>query len=106
MALQTEGEGDFGEKEIIDALWGAVYQLFGEVGASQTGLRWSRRVEILEGILVVRCSHKALSFVRAAAASITEVKGKRAAVRVIAVSGTLKGLRRKLAGRGVAYEGC
>jgi ribonuclease P/MRP protein subunit POP5 len=104
LALQAEGEVGFGEREVIDTLWRAVYQLFGEVGASQIDLRQSRQVQIGGGILVVRCSHKALSSVRAAVASITEVEGQRAAIRVIAVSGTLKGLRRKLTSRGVVAE--
>lgn len=97
LALQADGEEVFSEKEIIDALWDAIYQLFGEVGASLTDLRWPRQVDIQSGILVVRCSHRALGSVRAAATSITRVKGKRAAVRVMAVSGTLRGLRRKMA---------
>jgi ribonuclease P/MRP protein subunit POP5 len=72
-----------------------VYQLFGEFGASQTVLsfvKWDDE----KGVLVVRCSHKALDMVRAAAALVTEIDGKRAVIRVFGVSGTLKGLRKKL----------
>lgn len=79
----------------MDAIWSMMYQLFGEFGTSKTGLslmKWDEE----EKVLIARCSHKALDMVRAATAAVTEINGKRAVVYVLGVSGTLKGLQRKL----------
>ena len=95
LALKAEGDQSFDERDLMDAVWGMVYQLFGEFGASQTGLSLVRGDGERE-VVVVRCSHKALDMVRAAVAAVTEINGKRAVVRVVAVSGTLKALRKKL----------
>ncbi len=98
LALEAESDQSVDERGLMDAVWDAVYQLFGEFGASQTGLSLVKRDREEDGVLVVRCSHKALSMVRAAVAAVTEIGGKRAVIRVVAVSGTLKGLQRRLHG--------
>ncbi len=95
LALKVESEQPLDKKKVMNAVWSMLYQLFGEVGASQTGLfliDWNDEEEVL----VVRCSHKALDMMRAVVAAITAVDGKRAVLRTIGVSGTLRGLRRKL----------
>jgi ribonuclease P/MRP protein subunit POP5 len=95
VALRAESEHAFDRKSLMDTVWSMVYKLFGEYGTSQTGLslvKWDEG----EGVLIARCSHKALDMVRAATAAITEINGKRAVVYVLGVSGTLKGLQRKL----------
>lgn len=87
------------EKRLMKAIWGKVYQLFGEVGASQTALS---KIDYNEeqAILVIRCSHKRLESTIAATAAITEVDDEASiALRVVAVSGTLKALRNKLSKR-------
>jgi RNase P/RNase MRP subunit POP5 len=79
----------------MDAIWSTVYKLFGEVGASQTALNkiaW----EDEKKILIVRCSHKMLEMVKAAVAAVTVIDEKDCAIRVLAISGTLKALRGKL----------
>ncbi len=96
LALRAESDQSFDERGLMDAVWDAVYQLFGEFGASQTGLSLVKWDKGEDGVVVVRCSHRALSMVRAAVAAITEISGKRAVIRVVAVSGTLKGLQRRL----------
>jgi len=94
LAFKIVSEGTVTEGELTKALWDAVLRLFGEYGASQTGLllveyNGERKYAIL------RCWHKALELVRASVASITELKGKPAALHVIGVSGTLKALHKK-----------
>jgi len=78
----------------MNTIWTMVYCLFGEFGASQTGLYLIKH-ENLKEVVIVRCSHKALEMVRAAIAAVTEINGKPAAIRTIAVSGTLKALLKK-----------
>ena len=99
IALDPQGETTFSEKALSNAIWNMIFQLFGEVGASQTALHWMRGSRVPDRIPVIRCSHKALDMVRAAVAAVTEIEGTRCVIRVIAVSGTLKGLQKKLAER-------
>jgi len=97
LALKAESDQIFNDRDVMDAIWDMVYRLFGEFGASQTALSL---VKYDEGgrVVVVRCSHKALGIVRAAIAAVTEINGRCAVIRVVAVSGTLKALQKKLIG--------
>jgi len=91
----VESDHLFHDREVMDAIWSMVYQLFGEIGASQTALHkiaW----EDEKKILIVRCSHKMLEMVKAAVAAVTMIDEKDCAIRVLAISGTLKALRGKL----------
>jgi RNase P/RNase MRP subunit POP5 len=91
LALQLESESLPSEREFMDALWASVAKLFGEVGASLSGLVLinsdSERL-----VFVIRVSLVSLSLVRASLAVVTVVAGKPAALHVLAVSGTLKAL--------------
>ena len=94
LALKVESEQPLDERNIMNAVWDMVYQLYGEFGASQTALHkvsWVAQEETL----IIRCSHKMLDMVRAAVAAITEIDEKNAVVRAVAISGTLKALRKK-----------
>ena len=83
----------------MDAVWAAVTRLFGEYGASLTGLALiDYNVEGKTAVL--RTSLETLGLVRASLASITSVAGVDAAVHVLAVSGTIKALRKKTARQG------
>jgi len=91
LALQLECEVLPTEREFIDATWAAVTRLYGEVGASQTGLSLIG-IDVKRKVAVIRVSLAALNMVRASLASITSIAGKEASVQVISVSGTLKAL--------------
>ena len=91
LALQLECEGMPAEREFIDAVWAAVTKLYGEVGASLTGLALIDFNEERK-VAVLRVSLATLSLVRASLATITSIAGKEAAVHVLGVSGTLKAL--------------
>ena len=95
LALQVDSDGAPTPKEFIDAVWSAVTKLFGEYGASQTGLAL---IDYNEGEkkAVIRTALATVNIVRTALASITCVAGKDAAVHVMAVSGTIKALYEKL----------
>jgi len=81
-------------EELVDGIWKAVMQLFGEYGASQAGMVLIEYIE-QSGRGVVRCSHKALPMVKASLASIIKINGKSTAIRVLGVSGTLKALHKR-----------
>ena len=78
----------------MDNLWKALFQLFGEYGASQARLALIE-YNAQERWAIVRCLNKALQMVRASITSITEINDRPATVHVSGVSGTLKGLRKK-----------
>jgi len=91
LALQIESEVLPTERELLDAVWAAVARLYGEVGASQTGLSLidfdgERRLAVIRVLL------DSLNIVRASLAAITSLAGKEGSVQVLAVSGTVKAL--------------
>ena len=91
LAVQLECESLPSEREFMDTVWAAVTKLYGEVGASLTGLA----LISFDGerkIFVIRSSLVSLPVVRASLATVTGVSGKVASMHVLAVSGTLKAL--------------
>ena len=95
LALQVDSDGVPSQKEFMDAVWSAVAKLYGEYGASQTSLALID-YDIEKKTVVIRTSLATLDLVRASLASITSVAGREAAVHVLAVSGTIKTLRKKV----------
>ena len=91
IALRLECDGLPSEREFMDSVWTAVTKLYGEVGASLTGLSLIN-FDGERKIFVVRTSLASLSMVRASLASVTIVAEKAASLNVLAVSGTLKAL--------------
>lgn len=91
LALQLECEGVPTERELMDAIWAAVTKLYGEVGASLTGLTLIN-LDVERKIAVIRVSLAAQDMVRASMATVTSIAGKAAAVHVLTISGTLKAL--------------
>ncbi|UCE29675.1 MAG: hypothetical protein JSV85_02865 [Candidatus Bathyarchaeota archaeon] len=94
--LAIESEQLVTEEDVTNSIWSALLRLFGEYGTSHVNLtliEYSRQ----RNYAIVRCSHKALGMVRASITSIIEINGKPSAIHVVAVSGTLKALRRKAA---------
>ncbi len=95
LALQLEVETMPGEREFLDAVWAAVTRLYGEYGASLANLVLIN-YDVERKVAVLRVNLGALSNVRVALASVTVLGGRGAAVHVVAVSGTIKGLRGQL----------
>ena len=91
LALRLERETLPTEREFIDGVWAAVTRLYGEVGASQSGLSLID-VDVERKVATIRVSLSALNMVRASLATITSIAGKEASVQVLSVSGTLKAL--------------
>ncbi len=94
LMLKIEAERMPGEREFLDAVWGAVGKLYGEYGSSLTGLALIE-YDAEKKSAIIRAELAALGMVRAALASITSVAGEEAAVHVCAVSGTVKSLRER-----------
>lgn len=95
LALKIDSAEKFESKDFLDALWGAVLRLYGEYGASRIGLTLID-YDGEKGHAIIRVAHIEVEKVRAAMASITEIMAKPVAVHVLAVSGTLRALRKKI----------
>ena len=93
LALKLNSTGVPSKKEFIDAVWGAVTKLYGEYGASLTSLSIID-YDVEAKTAVLRTSLSTLDLVRASLASITSVAGSEAAVHILAVSGTIKALKK------------
>ncbi len=91
IALQLECEGVPSERELMDALWATVTKLYGEIGASMTGLALIN-FDVERKAVVLRCALVCLPSVRASLAAVTSVAGGSASLNVLAISGTLKAL--------------
>jgi ribonuclease P/MRP protein subunit POP5 len=94
LALKIEHIKEINERDLENAFLGAVSRLFGEYGASKTGLVLLSH-DPVKNFVVLRCTNTALDMVKASLASITEIGSEPAVVRVLGVSGTLRSLRRK-----------
>jgi ribonuclease P/MRP protein subunit POP5 len=95
LALKIDSEEALSSREFMNAVWSNVLKLYGEYGASHTGLVLIDYDEE-KSFAVVRCAHKAVETVRTAVAFITKIGDKPVAIHVLKVSGTLKALYSKL----------
>ena len=95
LALQVDSDGAPTPKEFMDAVWSAVSKLYGEYGASLTGLALID-YNVEKKTAVIRTALASVGIVRTSLASITCMAGEEAAVHVVAVSGTLKSLYERM----------
>ena len=79
----------------MSTIWGMIYQIYGEFGASQISMSMIQYDGDTK-TLIVRCSLTGLEAARTAIATVTEIDKKPAALNVVGISGTLKALRKKL----------
>jgi RNase P/RNase MRP subunit POP5 len=95
LALTIDSDETFGSTEFMSAVWDAVLKLYGECGASQTGLALID-YDIEKKLAVLRTVHTAVDMVRSSLASLTKIRDKPVAIHVSAVSGTIKALSEKI----------
>lgn len=79
----------------MDAAWCAIIRVYGEHGASQTRLGMIK-YDMEKRLAIIRVTNAASDMVRAALTTITEIGDKPASIHVIAVSGTIKALTRRV----------
>jgi len=83
--------GPSGEKDVQDALSRSVLSLFGEDGYAKANFSI---IEYSRGKGICRCTHDWLDNILVALAFVREIKGEKARISVLGVSGTLKTLRK------------
>ena len=105
LALKLVSEQSMSREDLMNTIWDAMIQLFGEYGASQTNLTLVK-YNPERNYVIIRCSHEALGMVRASIASITEINGKPAAIHIQRVSGTLKALLKRRQLQTQIHTGC
>ncbi|MGQ9507147.1 MAG: Rpp14/Pop5 family protein [Candidatus Bathycorpusculaceae bacterium] len=98
LALKIDSDETFSSKDFMDEVWSAVSKLYGEYGASQTGLALID-YDMEKGFAVLRVAHTAVNIARTAIASITKIENKPATIHVLTVSGTIKALYKKMGNR-------
>jgi len=95
LALQVDSTEAVDQTQLMSALWNAITKLYGEHGASQTGLTLIE-YDSDEKLAVIRTNNAALNMTRASIATITKIEEKPVAIHVLAISGTIKALHKNL----------
>lgn len=91
LVFEVISEREIDKKALLKEIWNSVYSLYGDAGASESRI-WLMEYDGGEGIL--RCAHDKVEEVRAALACIHSVNETRVGIRVIGISGTIKGATR------------
>ncbi|TFG06018.1 MAG: hypothetical protein EU536_00310 [Promethearchaeota archaeon] len=81
------------EKDLIRTIWRNLFQLYGDVGASNTGLWLVEYEKNKYGI--IRTNDHAVTMIKATLAIIRQVNGIKCIFSVKGVSGTIKSLKEK-----------
>ena len=81
---------------VVNAIWNAVLQLYGEVGASELSL-WmpSDYYNKKEKKGIVRTNHMSVEKLRLALASIKQIENESVTLRIIGVTGTIRSAKNK-----------
>ena len=95
LALKTHSDSYCSAREVVKAIQSMIFQLFGEVGYSKTYL-FTIRDFTTDDFVVIRCSNIAVKMVRQAITAVNSINGNSATIQIIGISGTLKGLEKKL----------
>jgi len=95
LALEIDSTEMIEAKEFMDAVWSVIIRLYGEHGASKTGLTMID-YNMESKLALIRVTNAASDIVRAAVATMTKMGGKPVGVHVIAVSGTIRALCKRV----------
>jgi ribonuclease P/MRP protein subunit POP5 len=92
LAFELIAEDNVSREELIREIFSASGSLLGDLGSSECNI-WLFAFDDLKGI--ISCDREHVSQTRAALATITSVKGKRASFHILGVSGTVLGATKK-----------
>lgn len=95
LVFEVISEREINKRELLEEIRNSIYSLYGDVGASESRI-WLIGYEKKKdmGVGILRCAHDKVEEVRAALACIHTVNEARIGIRVIRISGTIKGATR------------
>ena len=99
LVFEVISEREIDKRELLKEIWDSTYSLYGDVGASESKLwliGYDKKKDggVDTGVGILRCAHDKVEEVRAALACIHTVKEARVGIRVVGISGTIKGATR------------
>lgn len=102
IVFEMISEREIAKRELVEEINDAIYSLYGDVGASKSriwliGYKKKKKDEDTGtdvGVGILRCAHDKVEEVRAALACIHSVNEARIGIRVIKISGSIKGATR------------
>lgn len=90
-------EREIDKRELLKEIWNSLYALYGDVGASESKvwlIEYHKSEDTNNGVGILRCAHDKVDEVRASLACIHSVNDAQVGIRVIKISGTIKGATR------------
>jgi ribonuclease P/MRP protein subunit POP5 len=103
LAFELISEREIDKRELLKEIRDSIYSLYGDTGASESKMwliEYSKNEDAdggtdrCRGVGILRCAHNKVEEVRAALACIHSASGVRLGIRVIGISGTIKGASR------------
>jgi ribonuclease P/MRP protein subunit POP5 len=98
LVFEVLSEREIAKRELVEEINDAIYSLYGDVGASKSRIwliAYKKKKDVDTGtdvgVGILRCAHDKVEEVRAALACIHSVNEARIGIRVIKISGTIKG---------------
>jgi ribonuclease P/MRP protein subunit POP5 len=92
VSFKVEAEGASSEREAGDALKSAVLAFLGELGYAKANPK-PILFDPNTGFGIIRCAATETEFIRSSLALISKIGGKKAAVRLLSNSGSIKKLK-------------
>lgn len=92
----VKAEPEFEAERVAKAVEEAYLKLFGEYGLAEAGLKVTRKIR---GRAILECALESLPRLTLSIASVTKIEGVPAALRILRVSGTVRGAREAVARR-------
>ncbi|MFH0817882.1 MAG: Rpp14/Pop5 family protein [Candidatus Micrarchaeota archaeon] len=96
VSFKIEAEMPVSEKEAFDAIFCSILSFLGEFGYSKANPK-QIRFDQKTGFGVIRCSATEVENVRASLAYLSKIVNRKAAVRLLSNSGSMKKLKQRLA---------
>jgi ribonuclease P/MRP protein subunit POP5 len=94
ISFRIEASAPLGEDEVKKGLAGAVLSFIGEAGFARAGPRLIK-FDSVAGFGELRCAADQVESVRSSLALLSSINGKKAAIRILGNSGSLKKLRKR-----------
>jgi len=88
-------DGPIDRKGVVDAVWGSLIRLHGELNAAKTSL-WIMDLDEQKKKGIMKVNHGSVDLIRSSIALIKEISGRKAIITVYLTTGTLKKARKSL----------